>query len=87
MKIGALLWPKEPEVRAADRHFSVNVVEGGNPPGGRFAISVFQVSPKGHKRISAWAETGRSTDDWPGIDPDELDGFAQLGFVDDLKFT
>lgn len=87
VKIGALLWPKEPEVPAADRRFAVKVVEGGSPPGGRFSLSLFQVSTKGHNRIIAWAETGRTTDDLPGLDPRELDGFAQLDHVDDLRLT
>lgn len=85
VEIGALLWPKEPEIPTSDRRFSVKIVEGGSPPGGRFSLTLFQVAPKGQKRIAIWFDTGRRKGDWPGIDPRELDGFSQLDRVDGLS--
>ncbi len=85
IEIGALLWPKEPEIPIGDRHFSVKIVEGGNPPGGRFSLTLFQVSSEGQKRIADWVDTGRRTGDWPGLDPRDLNGFSQLDHADDLR--
>ena len=47
-EIGGLLWPKEPEVRVADRRWSFKIVEGGSPPRGSFTLVLFQVSAEGN---------------------------------------
>jgi hypothetical protein len=85
IEIGALLWPKEPEVSRNDRRFSIKIVEGGNPPNGRFSLTLFQVFQEGHQNIANWIETGRNTGEWPGLDVHNLIGFSQLDRVDDLR--
>lgn len=84
-QIDTLIWPKEPEIPATDRRFSVKILEGGNPPEGSFSLTLFQVSPEGQKRIAHWLDTGRKTGHWPGLDRSEIDGFSQLDRADNLK--
>lgn len=62
---GNLIWPKEPEVTVG-RAFDVAVVEGGNPPGGKFSVVVLLVSAKGQRTIDAWISNGNK-DGFPGL--------------------
>jgi len=85
VEIGTLLWPKEPEVPTADKRWSVKIVEGGNPPGGLFSLTLFQVPPEGNKFIVRWHEHGRSTGDFPGLNASDIPGFSRLDVVENLR--
>jgi hypothetical protein len=85
VEIGTLLWPKEPEVPTADKKWSVKVVEGGNPPGGLFSLSLFQVSPEGNQFIVRWHKHGQRTGDFPGLNASEIPGFSRLDIVENLR--
>jgi len=84
-EMNGLLWPKEPEVRAADRRWSIKIVESGSPPGGFFTLVLFQVSAEGNKTIMKWIARGHRTGDWPGIDPNKMHDYSQLYVVRDLR--
>jgi hypothetical protein len=67
VQIGNLLFPKEPEIPATDRHWAQDVVEGGGLPGGRLSLALFVVDRVGNRQIETWLEHGRSTGDYPGL--------------------
>jgi hypothetical protein len=81
VQIGNLLWPKEPEVPSQDYHWSQRIVEGGDPPGGRFSLALLMADSHGHRIIKEWIEDGRFTGDWPGLI--DIPG-AKLHVVQDL---
>ena len=64
--VGGLLWPKG-KVQVDGTSWSAEVYEGGNPPGGNFALSLYLVSSQGYDEIAAWIERGRLTGDYPGL--------------------
>lgn len=81
VKIGNLLWPKEPMILSSDRRWSIRVVEGGSP--GVFSISLLLVSKKGQKVIKNWLENGRRTGNYPGMD--KIAGSSCLDIVENLR--
>ncbi|HMW18282.1 MAG TPA: hypothetical protein PLR94_15500 [Accumulibacter sp.] len=85
VQIGQLVWPKEPRLRNEDKSWSQTVHEGGTPPSGAFTLVLFQVSADGDAYLTNWFTTGQRTGDWPGIEPKNLKGYAQLHVVSDLK--
>jgi hypothetical protein len=67
VKIGNLLWPKEPEIPSQDYSWSQHIFEGGDPPGGRFSLTLLLVNPGGNELIEKWIKNGRSSGHWPGL--------------------
>jgi len=66
VEIGGLMWPKG-EAQLNDKTWACEVYEGGSPPDGRFALSLFSVDDKGYDDVNAWLERGKSTGDYPGL--------------------
>ncbi len=61
-----LIWPKEPLVRPDEAgRWVVDIREEGHPD--TFAISLWAAMPWGTHRIQEWLETGRRTNDYPGL--------------------
>ena len=67
VEIDGLLWPKG-EVQLKNTAWTCEVHEGGSPPDGRFALSLFLVSGKDYDDINSWLERGKLTDDYPGFE-------------------
>ena len=65
VQCGGLFWPKDPEVPAQDKRWTLEVRESG--PGKRFSLALLLVDPKGHEQISAWLEDGQQNGDYPGL--------------------
>jgi hypothetical protein len=79
-EVGNLVFPKAPEVPIGAA-FNVMVVEGGNPPGGKFSIVVLLVSNEGERVIHAWL----SKPGQPGLSlSDNRDSMTVLATVADL---
>lgn len=85
VEIGKLIWIKEPKIRGSDRNWNVEIVEGGNPPEGKFALLLIKVKKEGQEYITAWINKCKSTGDCPGIIIDDIPGAAVLERVEDLK--
>jgi hypothetical protein len=66
VEIGGLLWPKG-KVQVNGRSWASEVYEGGSPPSGKFALSLYLVSDTSYGEIAAWLEHGRRTGDYPGL--------------------
>jgi hypothetical protein len=66
VEVDGLMWPKC-EVEVKNLTWTCEVCEGGNPPGGRFGLSLFMVGDRGYADINAWLERGKMTGDYPGI--------------------
>lgn len=61
-----LIWPKGPSILPDENgQWSATIRESGSPDS--FAVSLWAVTPKGSQRIQNWLETGRRTDDFPGM--------------------
>ena len=54
VQVGNLLYPKEPEIVSSADQFSEQIVEGGNPPGGRFSLVLLRVDARGQAAIERW---------------------------------
>jgi len=67
VRIGDLMWPKEPEVSAGAGPWRRQVVEGGSPPDGRFSLVLLMVDTVGQSEIQAWFQHGKQTGDYPGL--------------------
>lgn len=80
VKVGDLLWPKEPEINPGDRVWDVTIFE---PSAGRsFALVLLLVDENGNKQIYNWLERGRRFGDYPGFS--RVPGSTQLDIVSDL---
>lgn len=66
VQVGNFLYPKEPEIASADR-FSEQIVEGGNPPGGRFSVVLLRVEAEGQARVENWLAALRRGEGPPGM--------------------
>jgi hypothetical protein len=66
VEVGGLMWPKG-EVQVSNTSWASEVYEGGNPPDGNFALSLYLVSSKGYDEIATWLERGKLTGDYPGL--------------------
>lgn len=66
VEIGGLLWPKG-QVRVTGGSWVSEVHEGGSPPNGKFALSLYLVGDRGYGEIATWLEHGRRTGDYPGL--------------------
>jgi hypothetical protein len=66
VEVGGLMWPKG-EVQVNNASWASEVYEGGTPPDGNFALSLYLVSKEGYVEVSAWLERGRATGDFPGL--------------------
>ena len=66
VEVGGLMWPKG-KVRVNNTSWASEVYEGGTPPDGNFALSLYLVSSKGYDEIAAWLERGKLTGDYPGL--------------------
>lgn len=64
--VGGLMWPKG-NVQVDNTSWISEVYEGGDPPDGRFTLSLYLVSGKGHDEIAAWLEHGKLTGHYPGL--------------------
>jgi hypothetical protein len=54
VQIGDLLFPKERVIPSTDQRWTVDIVEGGNPPNGRFSVILLMVDGAGNQRIMDW---------------------------------
>ena len=66
IEVGGLMWPKG-EVQVNNTSWASEVHEGGSPPDGNFALSLYLVNGKGYDEIAAWMEHGRLQGDYPGL--------------------
>ena len=66
VQVAGLIWPKA-LVRVDNGSWTCQVHEGGDPPNGRFALSLWIVSSRGQDEIVNWLERGRRTGDYPGL--------------------
>jgi hypothetical protein len=66
VQIGGLMWPKV-EVHMDGSSWVAEVREGGAPPNGEFALSLYSVGPKGYDEITGWFNRGNSTGHYPGL--------------------
>jgi hypothetical protein len=66
VEVNGLMWPKG-EAKVQNTTWTCKVHEGGNPPGGRFTLSLFVVGDKGLESVNAWLEHGKLTGDFPGL--------------------
>jgi hypothetical protein len=67
VKIGGLVWPKEPEVKVAGLNWFGEVYEGGSPPEGKFILALYEVNEAGHQAIIDWLKAGRTHNYYPGL--------------------
>lgn len=82
VQIGNLVFPKEPEIPAADQHFAQQVVEAGSPPDGRFSLVLLMVDADGQRTIQEWLRRVRGGEDAPGLA--SIPGSVRLDVVRDL---
>lgn len=81
-QMGNLVWPKEPEVPTGPV-FNVTVVEGGNPPDGKFSIVLLLVTDEGQQMIATWLAGSGGL---PGLSLTEHSGvMTPLATVTDLR--
>jgi hypothetical protein len=66
VQVGGLMWPKG-QVQVNNASWTTQVHEGGHPPNGRFALSLWLVSSRGYDEVAAWLEHGKRTGDYPGL--------------------
>jgi hypothetical protein len=66
VEIGGLIWPKG-KVQVHGRSWVSQVYEGGSPPNGKFALSLYLVSDRGYDEVDLWLEHGKRTGDYPGL--------------------
>ena len=66
IQVGGLLWPKA-EVRLDGTSWTAEVHEGGAPPNGEFALSLYSVGGKGYDEVTDWLDRGDSTGLYPGL--------------------
>ena len=66
VEVAGLIWPKA-LVPADSGSWTCQVHEGGNPPSGRFALSLWLTGSQGYDEITAWLETGTRTGHYPGL--------------------
>lgn len=67
VQVGNLLYPKEPEIGSSADHFSQQIVEGGNPSGGRLSVILLRVDPEGEAAIKRWLSALRQGEEPPGL--------------------
>ncbi len=67
VEIDGLMWPKG-EAQIKNTGWTCEVHEGGEPPGGRFALSLFVVGEPAYEAINDWLDRGKATDDYPGLE-------------------
>jgi hypothetical protein len=66
VQVGGLMWPKT-EVQPAGASWSAEIHEGGWPPNGEFALSLYLVGQEGYVEITDWLARGDSTGHYPGM--------------------
>ncbi len=66
VEIDGLMWPKV-EAQCQGTSWTGEVYEGGEPPDGRFTLSLFAVGGKGFEAVTAWLKRGEATDSYPGL--------------------
>jgi len=67
VEVEGLMWPKG-EAQLQNMAWTCDVYEGGDPPGGRFALSLFAIGGQGFETVTAWLERGKATDSYPGME-------------------
>lgn len=67
VQVGNVLYPKEPEIDTSASHFSEQIVEGGNPPGGRFSLVLLRVDRDGQAGVERWLSALRAGEEPPGL--------------------
>ncbi len=67
VEIDGLMWPKS-EAQIKNASWKCEVHEGGEPPGGRFTLSLFLVGATGYEAINGWLDRGKMTQDYPGLE-------------------
>jgi len=68
VEIGDFMWPKEGEIIVAgDGTWEAVAFEGGNPPDGRFSLSLYATTSEAAVRIQQWINRGKMSDSYPGI--------------------
>jgi|GEM_PF-5956149 len=66
-RIGALHWPKEPEIQPSGGKWQGEVNEGGRPPDGRFDLLLVDVSDAVAAFFKRWLQDGHRTGNYPGF--------------------
>jgi len=79
VEVGNLLWFKEPEIPAAGRQWSREIVHGAG--GGPFALCLVEVSAAGQRAVESWLRTGQRTGSYPGLRDQDVPGMARLAVV------
>jgi hypothetical protein len=81
VQVDNLLFPKEPEIPRADRRWSAQVVQGGDPSED-FALALLMVDADGQRVIERWLSRGQRSGDYPGLE--RITGSAKLDVVRNL---
>jgi hypothetical protein len=66
VEVAGLIWPKA-LVQVDNGLWSCQVHENGDPPSGRFVLSLWLVGRQGQDEITAWLERGESSGHFPGL--------------------
>lgn len=77
-RIGAMHWPKEPELKPKDGKWTGEVNEGGYPPEGRFELLLVDVSDETASALLTWLQDGHRTGHYPGLRESQLGEFQIL---------
>lgn len=85
VKIGNLLFPKEPELQASDQHWVEEFHEGGDPPNGKFSIILMMVGPRGNEEIKTWLNSVREGKNPPALE--NISDSSKLDTVRDLTLN
>ena len=80
VQCGGLFWPKDPEIPAQNRRWTLQIRESGS--GKSFSLALLLVDPKGHEQISSWLENGQQNGNYPGLR--EVSGSILLDDVREL---
>lgn len=68
VQVAGLIWPKA-LIQADNGSWTCQVHEAGDPPNGRFALSLWLVGSQGYDEITAWLERGQNSGHYPGLYP------------------
>jgi hypothetical protein len=64
---GGLYWPKEPVIDTRSAQWEMMVFEGGEPPSGRFSLTLIAVTREANGRFGRWFTDGKRSGYYPGM--------------------
>lgn len=79
-----LVWPKA-KLPASEELSEVTILESAMLPGKTLSVSLVLVSSQGQMFIERWAQRGRRTGDYPGLNLESIPGATRLDTVEVLK--